>query len=376
MRMQGRSVWQPVAVVVLAAGLNGGAQTTNRIAETHWQPTRAAVRVEEYAGSSACAACHRKESEKQMLSEMGRSVARPAETPLLREHAEMSFERSPYTYVLRTEGGRTSFTASDGKNKITEPVYLVVGSGTVFQAYLIQHGGAYYRVAADYFAAQGKLGPDPEATAELPATLETALGRRIDENGLHGCLRCHSRASVVGDHVETVKLTPGIGCEVCHGPGARHVAAMRTGKPQEAAIFNPARLSAEDKTAFCNDCHTSAQSMKEQKPQGVHGVVSPAYRLQGSRCWKATDARLSCTACHSPHTPLVRTMAAYDEKCLACHTVRGGAAARADQPGKTCPVGTRNCAGCHMTKIAVPNSPILFTDHRIRIAAAGAQYPE
>jgi hypothetical protein len=155
----------------VAAGLNGVAQTTNKIAETHWQPTRAAVRVEDYAGSSACAACHGKESEKQMLSEMGRSVARPGEAPLLREHAEMSFKRSPYTYVLRTEGGWTSFTASDGKNKITEPVYLVVGSGTVFQAYLIQHGGAYYRVPADYFAAQGKLGPDPEASAELPATL-------------------------------------------------------------------------------------------------------------------------------------------------------------------------------------------------------------
>jgi hypothetical protein len=29
-----------------------------------------------------------------------------------------------------------------------------------------------------------------------------------------------------------------------------------------------------------------------------------------------------------------------------------------------------------MTKVAVPNSPILFTDHRIRIAATGAPYPD
>jgi hypothetical protein len=72
----------------------------------------------------------------------------------------------------------------------------------------------------------------------------------------------------------------------------------------------------------------------------------------------------------------VRETAAYDGKCLACHAQAVGAPMVVNQPGKACPVGQRDCAGCHMPKVSVPNFPILYTDHRIRIARAGAPYPE
>lgn len=376
MRIDKGSVCGAVVVAALAAGMSGQAQTAKKSELAPWKPSSAAVRVEDYAGPAVCAQCHKRQAAGQMASEMGLSVWRPAEARLLRAHPLMKFERGPYRYELRNQDGKVTFSVTDGKATITEPVYLVVGSDEVFQAYLVQHDGAYYRVAADYYTAQGKLGLDPEAPAAMPATLEGALGKRISAGDVRGCMGCHSPASVVGDRVETAAMTPGITCEVCHGPGAKHVAAMKAGKRGEAEMFNPAHLGGEAKTAFCDDCHTSADKMKEQKPQGVHGVVSPAYRLQMSRCWNATDPRLSCSACHSPHAPLVRELAAYDEKCLACHAVRGGAAARADQPGKTCPVGQKDCAGCHMPRVPVPGSPILFTDHRIRIAAAGAAYPE
>jgi hypothetical protein len=149
---------------------------------------------------------------------------------------------------------------------------------------------------------------------------------------------------------------------------------MEAGKPAGAGIFSPSHLLPQEKSALCNQCHTSASSMKAQNPQGVHGVVSPAYRLEGSRCWNPTDERASCTSCHDPHAALVRDTAAYDDKCISCHAQ--GTHALAHQPGKTCPVGKRDCAGCHMPKVSVPGSPILFTDHRIRIARAGATYPE
>ncbi len=341
-----------------------------------WQPTHPAVRIEDYAGPASCAQCHFAEPEKQRTSEMGLSVSRPADSRLLSEHPSLRFERGPYTYTLLREGGQTTFTASGAHGKITEPLFLAVGSGKVFQAYLIQHGGEFYRIPVDYFTVQGKLGLDTEADPALPASLEAALGKPLTAASVRGCLRCHSPASVVGDRIDTAHLTPGIGCEVCHGPGARHIAAMEAGKPAEATIFNPARLLPEQKPEFCNQCHTSASQMKAQNPQGVHGVVSPAYRLEGSRCWDAGDARVACTACHDPHAPLVRETAAYDGKCLACHAQAVGAPMVVNQPGKACPVGQRDCAGCHMPKVSVPNFPILYTDHRIRIARAGAPYPE
>ncbi len=307
---------------------------------------------------------------------MGMSITRPAEARVLAEHPAMSFERGKYTYTLRKDAGQVTFTASDGHDTITEPVYAVVGPGSVFQAYLIQHKGEFHRAPVDFFTALGKLGPDPDADAAMPATLETALGKHLSADDVRGCFSCHSPATVIGDKFDIAGRTPGIGCEVCHGPGAKHVAAMHAGKKQDAAIFNPAHMAPGLQSDFCDQCHESAAKMKAESPHGVRSVVSPAYRLQASRCFLASDKRSSCSACHDPHAPMELKSVAYDTKCLACHTVRGGAAARADQAGKSCPVGTSDCAGCHMPKVTVPNLAVLFTDHRIRIAAAGAPFPE
>jgi hypothetical protein len=378
MRINGKSVCRVLlmAAVAAASGADCLAQTAQSSEGGAWQPTHPAVRIEEYAGPASCAQCHFAEPEKQRTSEMGLSVARPAESRILSGHPVLRFERGAYTYTLQREGGQTTFTASDAHGKISEPIFLVVGSGTVFQAYLIQHGGQYYRIPVDYFTAQGKLGLDTEADPTLPTSLEAALGKALSAGDVRGCLRCHSPASVIGDRIDISSLTPGIGCEVCHGPGVKHGTAMEAGKPAGTGIFSPAHLLPQEKAEFCNQCHTSAASMKAQNPQGVHGVVSPAYRLEGSRCWNAADARLTCTSCHDPHAPLIRETAAYDGKCLACHAQPSGAAAHADRHGKACPIGQRDCAGCHMPKVPVPNSPIVYTDHRIRIAQVGASYPE
>jgi hypothetical protein len=363
------------ALAAAAVG-RGWAQTSGGDADQKWQPTRAAVRLEDYAGSAGCAHCHRAIFEKHKTTDMAQAAARPAESRVLLEHPTLSFERGPYTYSLHREGGQVNFTVSDGRDKITEPVFLVVGAGAVFQMYLIEHQGVYYRTPVNYYSAQGKLGLGEDPAATLPASLEAALGQRLTVDGVRGCFRCHSPANVVGDRFDTDRLVPGDACEVCHGPGAKHVAAMRAGKPRESVIFNPAHLRPEEELDFCGDCHHSIQEVKSGSLRGVRTVISQAYRLTGSRCWNAADQRSRCAFCHDSHAPLVQETAAYDAKCLACHASSAAAAARADQPGKPCPVVQRDCAHCHMPKVSVPDSPIVFTDHRIRIAQSGAPYPE
>ena len=302
---------------------------------------------------------------------MGRSLLLPTEASPDRK--ELTFRRGTYLYTLRRDG-QASLTVEDGQRKITEPIFAIVGSGEIFQSYLLRHDGAPYRAAIDYLAARGELGLDEEA--DPAESLEGALGRRHSEKYVRSCLACHSPASVAGDEIDLVHRPLGNTCEVCHGPGAKHVAAERAGKPVEVAIFNPGRLSAGDESDFCGQCHTTASAMKAQKPQGVRSVISEPYRLEGSRCWNPIDRRIACTACHNPHLPIARETAAYDGQCLACHTPSATATAQARGPGKECPVGKRDCAGCHMPKVAVPGTPIVYADHRIRIAAAGAPYPD
>jgi hypothetical protein len=363
------------ALAAVAMG-RGWARSSGGDENLKWQPTHAVMRPADYAGSAACAHCHRAIFEKQKTTDMAQAAARAAESRVLIEHPTLSFERGPYTYSLRHEGGRVSYTVSDGRDKITEPVFLVVGAGAVFQTYLIEHDGVYYRAPVNYYSAQEKLGLGEDPATPLPASLEAALGKRLTADGVRDCFRCHSPANVVGDGFDTDRLVPGDTCEVCHGPGAEHVAAMRAGKPRESVIFNPTHLRPEEEVDFCSDCHHSIQEVKKGNLRGVRTVISQSYRLVGSRCWNAADRRSRCSFCHDPHAPLVQETAAYDAKCLGCHATSAGAPASADHPGKPCPVGQRDCARCHMPKVPVPDSSIVYTDHRIRIAPAGTPYPE
>jgi nitrate reductase cytochrome c-type subunit len=109
------------------------------------------------------------------------------------------------------------------------------------------------------------------------------------------------------------------------------------------------------------------------------------YRLENSRCFSGTDARISCIACHDPHKDLATSSAYYDQKCLACHGTTTAAAhvvvspansSQSEKP-KTCPVAKSNCVSCHMPRVPLPVSGnhLTFTDHQIRIVRPGDAYP-
>jgi len=300
---------------------------------------------------------------------MGRSMIRPQEPAP--GHRQLSFKRDSYTYTVRLDG-HASVTVEDAPDKITEPIFVVVGAGEFFQSYLIRHNGAAYRVAVDYLSKEHGLGLDAEA--DPAPSLEKALGRRHSEKYVRECFGCHSPASVAGEEIDLVHRPFGNTCEVCHGPGAQHVALERAGKRLEPAIFNPGHLSAKEESDFCGQCHTTADAMREQKPQGVQSVISEPYRLETSRCWNPGDPRIRCTACHDPHQPIVRKPAAYDRYCLKCHAGSKGQDV-AVKSANVCPVKTSGCITCHMPQVAVPDTPIVYFDHRIRVATVGTAFP-
>ncbi|MBF0545929.1 MAG: cytochrome c3 family protein [Candidatus Riflebacteria bacterium] len=66
---------------------------------------------------------------------------------------------------------------------------------------------------------------------------------------LKQCAGCHVTGFTPG---EDTFIEPGVGCEMCHGPGLNH---SRTSGA--AFIVNPAKLSAEKREMICMSCHTS-----------------------------------------------------------------------------------------------------------------------
>lgn len=339
-----------------------------------WKPNRPGASPGEYAGAQACTHCHSALQATQRATDMASAAMWPAECSLLRQHPSLRVEQPPYTYSLEATGKEITFSVSDGQSKITAPVYLVVGAGSTHQYYLVQHNGVYYQIPVSYDAQKGQIHwmGNPSAA---PASLEAALGSRMTAERIQSCLQCHGTLGGGQSSSETGHFVPGINCEACHGPGARHVAAMRAGKRADRQVINPARMTVRTELEFCGDCH-HYQDVKSGSLRGIRNVMSQSYRLEKSRCWLSADKRSRCTFCHDPHRPAALETGAYDTQCLSCHASQPDVQASAAQPGKACPVSKQNCAGCHMPRVEVPGSGFSYTDHLIRIVRAGAAYPE
>src|SRR6266851_1593487 len=126
---------------------------------------------------------------------------------------------------------------------------------------------------------------------------------------------------------------------------------------------------------FCGACHRTPVDVAAFMPanMGIATLRFQPYRLERSLCWgQKGDARITCVACHDPHQPLVRNLAAYDAKCLKCHASTGSSPSATLIAG--CTVGKKDCASCHMPKYEIPAVHAKFTDHYIRIVRPGTGF--
>jgi len=85
----------------------------------------------------------------------------------------------------------------------------------------------------------------------VPESLEDGLGRPMTMEAAQGCFACHSTAAVSAAQLQFDHLMPGVTCEGCHGPGEKHIQAIKAGS-RRLQIFNPAKMEADDLTQeFC-----------------------------------------------------------------------------------------------------------------------------
>jgi hypothetical protein len=308
---------------------------------------------------------------------MAHASIRAVNAPTLRLHETLSFSLESYEFRLARKEDGTTYTVSDGTNSISAPLAWAFGVGVRGQTYILEHDGALYESRLSYYDAIRGLDITPGQPRTQPPNLESAMGRRMDDSEARHCFGCHATASTTGNHFDPAHLTEGVTCEACHGPGAKHVAAMKDGdfEAGKKLIFNPAGLEQVASVEFCGACHRTEVDVSLMGLYDVRNVRFQPYRLETSTCWKFGDARLTCIGCHDPHRPLVAEAGSYDQRCLLCHTPRKGVKVSKEHPQKACPVGTENCVGCHMPKYDLPGMHAQFTDHRIRIVRKGEAYP-
>ena len=368
-----------------------------------------------YIGSQACSQCHADVYQRFSQTSMGRSMS-PV-TPAVLDKTPSSYTNeklnrrfevySKEANLYQSESG----IGSDGKEsfKTGSQVEWIIGAGVNGFGAILRKDNFLFQAPLSFYAKPKSWGPSPgyEFT-------DLGFNRPITP----GCIFCHSgRPNPVAGSVGQFESTPfselAIGCEKCHGPGVAHVQAMHdlnapAGKKstQSAAfdskIVNPARLTPYLANNICMACHQTGD-VRVLKPGKTYKDVRPGhlldetlsilivpptresppsadhvehyYSITLSKCYRASQGKLSCITCHDPHVePSSEEAPAYFAgKCLSCHT---------NQSCKL-PVATRmqqqqanNCIGCHMPKRDIQViSHSSATNHRI-VARADEPFPD
>jgi hypothetical protein len=330
-----------------------------------------------YVGSTVCAQCHANKVASQSLTPMAKALSTGAECQILLTYPQLQFQNGNYTYTITRQGNRSLYTVSDGVSRITETILYCFGQGVSGQTYLFQHNGFFYESRVSFYTELKKLDITTQHSRAVPASLEEALGRPMSHEAARGCFACHSTAAVKGTQLQLETLVPGVTCEACHGPGERHVAAVKTKNYKDPQIFNPKKLDALDQMQeYCGACHQSFESVLQLPGRGgLNNLRFQPYRLANSRGHFINDRRISCVACHDPHDNLQRETAYYDAKCLACHLLSSNERKTETRQAAACPVSKQQCTTCHMPKVEIPDFHTKLTDHWIRIVKPGDNVP-
>lgn len=319
--------------------------------------------------AATCGSCHKQQALTQAGTQMGRAMQLPGHNATLNTHPRLTFRRGSYSYSVETHNGRTQYTVSDGTQSIAIPVLWSMGAEA--QTWVLDHDGHMYESMVSYYPMTGGLDITVGDDHIDPKTLEEAIGRPLDNEGVTTCFGCHASNAVIDHKLNLTAFKPGLTCQHCHVGADAHLAAMLQGDTS-VIPSDLKKLSTEDLSNFCGQCHRTWELVARAGWRGPANVRFQPYRMAMSQCFDGTDPRISCIACHDPHVKVVRNTAYYDQKCLACHSAAMSAAPR---HAKVCPVAKSNCASCHMPKVPFPGGHFVFTDHDIRIVKPNEPYP-
>jgi hypothetical protein len=308
---------------------------------------------------------------------MAQALEAAPDCRILNTRRRLTLRNGPYTYEIARQGKNLVYSVTDGVNTVAVPILYCFGQGHIGQTYLFRHNNVLYETRVSYFQKIQNLDFTIGHRRTAPTSLDDALGRAIGADESQQCFGCHSTGAVNGFQLKLDQLSPGVGCEACHGPGERHIVAAKAGKLKEAQIFNPGVLNAHELSqSFCGTCHTSfEQAMLMPGQSGINNIRFQPYRIFNSRGHNTNDARLGCLACHNPHEKLQKDPANYDPMCLACHLTRPKDEKTATRTASACPISTEKCVTCHMPKVELPGMHAEFTDHWIRIARPNEPTP-
>jgi hypothetical protein len=334
-----------------------------------------------YVGDEACVACHWEESLSYKSTAHHLTSQLPGSTTILgasnygKDGSNILLIADPAAssddprlfFRMDVKDGRFFETAVAEKGTQhlahSEPIDIVIGSGVRGQTYLYWSSDQLYELPVSYWTDGHQWINSPgyrDGTANF--------SRHVDPR----CLECHATyiqalsTDPQTNRFDKTSLTPGIACELCHGPGATHITLEKNNPGRRvlpsAGILNPARFERDRQIDQCALCHNGTQGIELQPAfsylagEPLTKYISPAPLdpaaqaevhgnqvglLERSRCYLNSPA-MSCSTCHNVHAP-ERAAASYSARCLSCHQWQSC--------GLSKTLGAKikqNCIDCHM----------------------------
>lgn len=343
-----------------------------------------------FIGTAACVECHKSNHQSYLLTAHSRALS---DVDPDREPPDGSFEHKPSgrTYRVYRENGklRHEETLKDARGtvvaKLDHPVRYLVGSGHFCRTYLIEVDGFLHESPVTYYTGRKQY--------DLSPGYDFAQHWSFERPVTQGCVKCHSGgASAEGGGVHKLSIREhAVGCESCHGPGAKHAARYKgnaTPAGPDLTIVNPAKLSRPLLEAVCAECHLGAVASVRLRGRGPDDfrpglplsdhrvdyraagdsgrmtVTGHFEQLRQSKCYTHSD--MTCITCHDPHAKQTPADAAahHRQQCLTCHQP-AKCKGPADSRAKTTPAD--NCVACHMPKGDTDIPHLAFSHHRIGV---------
>lgn len=367
----------------------------------------------EYAGSAACAECHKAEHTNWQATGMGRMFRPYRPQDVIGDFTSgqnvLDDAGKPVARAV-VRNGRHYMEIRDGSGWKSYAVDYLIGS-KFQQAYATKLPGGemqvfplQYNVAHKSWVNYWEI-KDPASSARTDVTRfhEVVPGATYQLE----CAVCHTSQQRFTGAVMEAKASSfregGINCEMCHGPSAAHVAAKRAGKVYQKDPNTPpvdfSRISATEYVAICAQCHLQT-GLRDPEPSGALNYSENGdnfYRTLLSRpyvdyprrgfykdgrfresvfivesfvrsaCFRKGGA--TCGNCHDPHPPdaasnpkSLKSGPDSDRMCVGCHTkfqkqpeahTHHAAASEASR-----------CVTCHMPRIM---NALMFQarDHQI-----------
>jgi predicted CXXCH cytochrome family protein len=357
---------------------------------------------DEYAGSQACRTCHPGQHTAWQQTGMA-SMLRPYQPENVFGDFvnQMQFEDNSGSIVARMwiEKNRHYFaTRGDGGAWQLYPVDYTIGSKWQ-QAYATRLADGQIQVfPIQYNKLKGTWVNywkiiDPPGSERSDPGLFHRMGSGT--NYQTNCAPCHtSQLHARNPHWQDTRALvfrePGVNCEMCHGPSARHVDAMTAGRPYSKAPVDPpvdfAKLDNRRFVAICAQCHMQS-AVREKGPKGEWNYSEsgnsflPRYSsrpfvdfsrrafykdgrfrettfiaeaFMRSACYRKGQAQ--CGNCHEPHPAdaaanptSLKHRDDPDQMCLPCHAAYAGRIeAHTHHPVSS---EASRCVSCHMPRI-------------------------